>query len=145
MFFFQNVFEDEKDTGLIDKLTTQDELSGLLNLALFALKQLIRDNGFAYIDDIKTVTKDYTSDADSITKFLEEKCAITGKDEDYKICRDLWSAYFNFCKQNNLHCKAFNVFGMELSDKITKRRIRIKGELEHCYIGIKLKDETKQD
>ena len=36
---------DEKDTSLIDKMTTETELSGLLNLALISLNQLIKDNG----------------------------------------------------------------------------------------------------
>ncbi len=142
IFFFENVFEGDADRNMIDKLTTQDELSGLLNLAIIALKQLIKDNGFAYIDDIKTVTKGYILNANTVAKFLEEKCIITGKDEDYEICRDLWGVYLEFCKKGGHHCKSDNIFGMELSDK---RRRRIKGEREYCYIGIKLKDETKQD
>jgi P4 family phage/plasmid primase-like protien len=43
---FENVFEENKDTNLIDKLTTEEEISGLLNLALQNLRQLIRDNEF---------------------------------------------------------------------------------------------------
>jgi P4 family phage/plasmid primase-like protien len=44
---FENIFEDEnRDTKLIEKLTTPEELSGLLNLTLIALKKLRKDNGF---------------------------------------------------------------------------------------------------
>ena len=61
IFFFENVFEgDDNDPNLIDRLTTQEEMSGLLNLALIALKQLIKDNGFIHIDDIAKIEKDYT-------------------------------------------------------------------------------------
>ncbi|MFY9796586.1 MAG: DUF5906 domain-containing protein [Candidatus Nitrosopolaris sp.] len=61
IFFFENVFEgDDNDPNLIDKLTTQEEMSGLLNLALISLKQLIKDNGFIHIDDITKIEKDYT-------------------------------------------------------------------------------------
>ncbi len=43
---FDKVFHGAiKDTDLIHKLTTPDELSGLLNLALIALRQLRKDGG----------------------------------------------------------------------------------------------------
>ena len=43
---FEKIFDDNRNTKLIDKLTTPEELSGLLNLALIALKKLRADNGF---------------------------------------------------------------------------------------------------
>lgn len=47
ILLFDRVFQGEdKDTNLIEKLTTEEELSSLLNLAIIALKQLIKDNGF---------------------------------------------------------------------------------------------------
>jgi phage/plasmid-associated DNA primase len=47
---FEKVFEDEaKDIKLIEKSTTPEELSGLLNQALIALKQLRKDNGLSFI------------------------------------------------------------------------------------------------
>lgn len=37
IFFFENVFEgDNNDPNLIDRLTTETEMSGLLNLSLIA-------------------------------------------------------------------------------------------------------------
>ena len=56
ILFFEKVFEGKNnDTKLIEKLTTPEEMSGLLNLALIALKQLIKDNEFIHTDDIATV------------------------------------------------------------------------------------------
>jgi putative DNA primase/helicase len=53
IFSFENVFEGkDDDPNLIDKITTKNEMSGLLNLSLIALRQLIKDNGFVHIDDI---------------------------------------------------------------------------------------------
>jgi len=52
-----NKFEGEKQNPyLLDKLTTPNELSGLLNKALTGLKQLLRTGKFAndkIIDDIR--------------------------------------------------------------------------------------------
>jgi len=145
IFFFENVFEDNKDTSLIDKLTTEKEMSGLLNLALVALRQLIKDNGFIHIDDIAKIEKDYTLNSNNVERFVRERCEITGNDEYYIICRELWGNYFEFCKQNSLHCKDDNVFGMELRGLgVTRRQIRINHEREYCYIGIRLKQENAE-
>jgi P4 family phage/plasmid primase-like protien len=145
IFFFENVFEgDDNDPNLIDRLTTQEEMSGLLNLALIALKQLIKDNGFAYVD-IATIENDYTLNSNNVERFVRERCEITRNDEDYIICRDLWGVYFRFCKQNSLHCKDDNVFGMELRGlQVTRLRIRIGNEREYCYVGIRLKQENAE-
>jgi P4 family phage/plasmid primase-like protien len=139
IFFFENIFEgDNNDPNVIDRLTTDKEMSGLLNLALIALKQLIKDNGFIHIDDIAKIEKDYTLNSNNVERFVRERCKITGNDEDFIICRDLWDFYFSFCKQNSLHYKDDNVFGMELRGLgVARRQIRINHEREYCYIGIR--------
>jgi hypothetical protein len=120
-------------------------MSGLLNLALIALKQLIMDKGFVHVDDFVTIEKDYTLNSNDIERFVREKCEITGNDEDYKICRDLWGDYFSFCKQNGLHSKDDNVFGMELRGLgVARRRRRVGTEREYCYVAIKLKQGHAQ-
>lgn len=64
ILLFDRVFRgEEKDTNLIEKLTTKDELSGLLNLALIALKQLIKDDWFRHADDIETTKRKYNENA----------------------------------------------------------------------------------
>ncbi|MGC1928780.1 MAG: hypothetical protein WA667_07370 [Candidatus Nitrosopolaris sp.] len=117
----------------------------MLNLALIALKQLIKDNGFIHIDGIETIEKDYTLNSNNVEKFVRDRCEITGDDEDCIICRDLWADYLRFCKKNNLHSKDDNIFGMELRGvHVTRQRRRIGNEREYCYVGIRLKQETAQ-
>jgi hypothetical protein len=60
-------------------------MSGLLNLALIALRQLIKDSGFVHVDDIATVAKDYTLNSNNVERFVRERCVITGNDEHYII------------------------------------------------------------
>jgi putative DNA primase/helicase len=57
---FEKTFtEGTKDTDLIRKLTTPEELSGLLNLALVGLKQLEKDGGLRDIpvEDVKIMNE----------------------------------------------------------------------------------------
>ena len=95
IFIFDRIFiKDDKDSNLIDKLTTDSELSGLLNLALIALRQLIRDNGFIHTDDIQTVEREYNLNANTVERFLPDKCAINlSNRESFGICRDIYHAY----------------------------------------------------
>jgi P4 family phage/plasmid primase-like protien len=140
ILIFDRVFMgEERDTILIEKLTTDGELSGLLNLALIALRQLIKDNGFIYTDDIQTVEREYNLNANTIEGFLTEKCSMNTSDrESFGICRDIYHAYVLYCKENKITPLSDNSFGMELAQKhIKKERKMVKGDREYCYIGIK--------
>lgn len=141
-FFFEKVFEGENnDTGLIEKLTTEEEMSGLLNLALIALRQLIKDNGFVHTDNIATIEREYNLNASTVQRFVDEKCEVTNDPDDFVICRDLWGLYLEYCKDNRLSSRDDNIFGMELKQlHIDRRQQRIKSMgREYCYLGIKLK------
>ena len=75
IILFDRVFQGEdKDTNLIEKLTVDEELSGLLNLALIALKQLIKDNGFIHVDNVNSIQKEYNQNASAIEEFLNSQC-----------------------------------------------------------------------
>ena len=135
-----------EDTNLIDKLTTQEEMSGLLNLALNALKRLVKNGEFDYTDDIMMIAKDYTLNADTVAKFLDEMCELRGKDdaENRIICRDLYGAYVDFCEKIGRYCKHDNIFGSALVGKVSKGRRKVNGVQENCYLGIKLKKQQTQ-
>jgi P4 family phage/plasmid primase-like protien len=145
VFSCENVFEgDKKDPNLIDKLTTPQEMSGLLNLALRALNRLVKNGEFDYTDDIKTIAKEYTQNADSVAKFIDTEYEITSNDEDRILCTELRNTYFNFCKDKGLHCKSDEEFGKALPEGVTRRRPRVRGHPEWHYFGIKPKDKTKE-
>ena len=43
----------DKDVFLLEKLTTEEELSGLLKLAIIGLRQLTKEGRFNHIEDIR--------------------------------------------------------------------------------------------
>ena len=86
---FDKVIEgDIKDTELIDKLTTQEELSGLLNLALIALKQLHRDKGFKDIS-VERIRQQYEENANTVKAFLDAKCVVDLTASEYYTLIDV--------------------------------------------------------
>ena len=67
--FEKSFTEGTKDIDLIHKLTTPEELSGLLNLALVGLKQLEKDGGFRDIP-VEDVKRDYERKSNTVKAFL---------------------------------------------------------------------------
>ena len=73
---FDRVFEgQDEDTGLIKKLTTAHDLSGLLNLALKGLKKLTKEGGFKDVSVEKT-KQQYEHNACIVRQFIDEQCII---------------------------------------------------------------------
>ena len=72
---FDRVFHGiTKDTNFINKLTTPNELSGLLILALVALRQLKKDGGFRDISVAKV--RKSMNIMHTVNAFLDDKCDI---------------------------------------------------------------------
>jgi phage/plasmid-associated DNA primase len=139
---FEKVFRENKDTNLIDKLTTPEELSGLLNLALIALKHLQKEEGFRDISIEETI-KQYNKNTDTTTTFLEERCILDlGNPGYHTITTNAFNEYVTHCKERNEWPLEANVFGAKLKERgMRKERIRCHGIREYCYIGIKLKSD----
>lgn len=141
---FEKVFRQNKDTNLIDKLTTPEELSGLLNLALVALKKLQEDQGFRDIS-IEEIIKEYNKNTNTVTTFLQERSIRDlGNPEYYTITTNVYNEYVTYCKERNERPLEANIFGAKLKERgIKKERIRHNGIREYCYIGIKLKSDLE--
>ena len=97
-FAFEKSFtEGTKDINLIHKLTTNEELSGLLNLALVGLKQLEKDGGFRDIpvEDVR----DYERKSNTVKAFLQDICSIDFQAPDYVTpSGKLYEEYQVYCK-----------------------------------------------
>jgi phage/plasmid-associated DNA primase len=126
-------------------LTTSEELPGLLNLALIALKQLYKDGGFKDVS-LEDIRKEYDESANTVKAFLDDKCVIDlTAPEYYTLTTNVYNEYLIFCKEKNQRPLEMNIFGKKLAELgIMKERIRYYGgEREYCYIGIKLRSELR--
>ena len=142
---FEKVFQGiTKDTSLINKLTTSDKLSGLLNLALISLRQLRKDGGFKEIS-VEKVRKEYEYYANTVKAFLEEKCVIDLTSPEYSIPTIyLYNEYENFCQQKQVRPLDMNVFVSKLKEYgIERDRIRSHGDREYHYFGIQLRSNLR--
>lgn len=137
-FLCLNTFDENKDVSLLGKLTTKEELSGLLNLALIGLRQLMRDGGFTHYDDIHTVARIYSAYRQTIGRFVKERCVLDSC--AHELSSKLYQAYQSFCKSIGMTPLTENSFGAYLRRTgIQKSRPMIHGIRSYVYVGIKLK------
>ncbi len=145
IFHFDNRFiEGKENPNLINEITTPEELSGLLNLALKGLDELMEEGGFHYrtIEDIR---KDYEIHTNDVNAFIEEECLVDITNTDYStLTTDVYAAYVNFCKDRKTRAIDMNPFGKKLADKgIYNQRHERNKESEHYYDGLILRIPMK--
>jgi|GEM_PF-7015200 len=101
---FKHTFTDEdKDKGLLAKLTTEDELSGLLNKMLAGLKTVLENGKFSYDLTVEEVERLYKVHSDNVTIFVNECTREVDDDYEYETDKDVvYTRYCAWCEWNNL-------------------------------------------
>jgi putative DNA primase/helicase len=84
--------------GIIDSLTTECELSGLLILALKGLKKLTNTGAFSYNKTFAEVEKEYLLKSNPSAAFMDECIVISTEDMDGTV---LYCAFVEWCRTHN--------------------------------------------
>jgi P4 family phage/plasmid primase-like protien len=114
---FPNQFSDEKgnkDPDVLGKMTTEEELSGLLNWALPGLARLRQQKKYSYTKTVEETTEFYQKSADPVYSFLKEKCVPNSDPSYYELKDEAYKAYADYCQNNNLPTLKPNSFGRSL-------------------------------
>jgi P4 family phage/plasmid primase-like protien len=128
------------------KLTTPDELSGILNWGLEGLKRL-KANGwrFSNAKSLEEVRESYKRKSDPVWAFLNEYVI-----EDFEAVvskEDLWNAFRKYCKQESIPMISRDLFFKTVPEKVKVtseyRKVGRSGKQKHCFIGIVLNGKGK--
>lgn len=87
------------DRQLLSKLTSPEELSGLLNWGLVGLKRLMANGNFTYSKTTNKLKEIYLIKSNSLAAFKEAHCSTTDVSSTTPK-EDFRNAYHHFCKQN---------------------------------------------
>jgi len=140
---FPNQFPENDprtDPEILSKLTTDTELSGLLNLALDGLERLLTHSKFSYAKTVDQTQSYYLRASDPVYAFVEDCCeldpdAVTGKDT-------LFEAFKEYCKSNKTPLINRDSFHKALKNnphfKVALTRPTMGGERVQSWRGIKL-------
>lgn len=137
LFEFPNRFEGKSaDKNLINKLTTEKELSGLLNKAIVALKRILENGEFSYHKTIEEVERMYRLKSNSVAAFADE-CVMMSMDDTLKAL--VYNAYVNWCIKNGEKPESNVTFGKGFT-KLGYQTIREPtGDRKYYWEGVSVK------
>ena len=143
---FPNYFDPEtRDGDLLDKLTTEEELSGLLNKALIALHGLL-DRG--YFTGTKSAEENeviYESASNPVYGFVDERLIIDS--ESYVPKMELYEEFLEYCKEKKFVAQSNNKFIENLKLLISIKEARVGGKAHRIMVwkGIRIRGEEDSD
>lgn len=108
IFEFVNTFSGAKrDSKILEKITTPEELSGLFNLIIPALNNLMQVGKYTYSRTNEQVEKLYKIKSDPVAAFAEE-CIVYSDSDTPK--RDIYQKYAQWCNDKKIKMEAENIF-----------------------------------
>jgi len=127
------------DVSIIDKITTNEELSGLLNLALDGLDRLQKNKGFSYSKGTEEVKTMWVRKSDSFMAFCLDH--IEESEEGFITKKVLRSAFHKFCRKHKLKGTSDKSIKVTLESQFGVSENRLDGYGgEWAWTGIKFKE-----
>jgi putative DNA primase/helicase len=137
-----NKFEGSKaDKQLLQKLTTPTELSGLLNLALKALSELLLRGDFSNTIGTQQMREKYVRLSDAVGAYVLDSLEVSP--EGFIPKKKLYSEFCEYCRDKNLPVVAEITFHRKLPQHIKVEDYRPQ-KSERSWRGIKFV-ETKEE
>lgn len=130
-----------QDPQILDKLTTPEELSGLLNRALEGLETIRTNKRFSYTKGTEEIKQFWIRKSDSFTAFCMDN--LEESVEGYVSKKDLRKSFSLYCKKHkvkgasdqNIKVVLENMFGVTEG----RRTINDYGERDMVWEGVKFK------
>jgi putative DNA primase/helicase len=123
--------------NILQEITTEEELSGFLNLALSRLKKVLTQ-GFSYAKTTEEIREAYIRASDPIGAFVMD-CVVQSP-TDYVKKDELYNAYAEYCRERKLIVVDKAVFSKNLRRYVTVEDFRPMedGKRVTAWKGIKL-------
>jgi putative DNA primase/helicase len=136
---FPNTFEgDAANPNLIDELTTEEELAGLLNLALKGRRRLLENGRFSYNKTTEDIQEEYERLSNPVAAFIADMCEEDP--EEYAVKDELYNAFKSYCKANGYPVFSEKKFTelLKKQTSVSDYRPVVEGERKRAWQGIKL-------
>lgn len=134
-----------RDEGIIDKITTANELSGLLNRFLDGLDRLMDNKRFSSTKGSEEIKNIWIRRSNSFMAFCMDFI-----ENEYDACigkKDLRKRYVDYCKKHKISVKSDFVAKKTLQELYgveEERKESFKGDWERYWSGIKWKGSYEQ-
>ena len=139
---FHNQFlGDKADPYLIDKLTTEEEMSGLLKVIIKRLPRVLRRGIFTASSSIDENYSKYILSSNPVRAFVE--AAIEQDIDSSPTKEEVYGSYKMFCKVKKLTAESEQSFSRKLKREFGFKDMQMrdgKGGKPYYWIGIRIKD-----
>jgi len=137
LVFPKEFVNDKADPYLLQKLTTPEELSGLLNLVFEALKKLLEKGQFSYSKTTEEIREDYIRKSSPIAAFVMD-CLEVDSDA-FIVKKELFNAFSEYCRIRNIPTVTQDTFfkNLPMHVNIAEYRPKIGKERPSASKGIR--------
>jgi putative DNA primase/helicase len=136
---FDGVREDKQ---LISKLTIEQEISGIFNVLMTALRRIL-NNKELYVHE-KTIEEKrvkYHMTVDPVQAFLDKAVSPDSTESDTEEKETFYRAYNRFCIKHSLPIEKIETFGRLLKSKNLSDGRQSSGERKRYWKGVRLVPE----
>jgi len=138
--------DDEKDTHLLERLTTdKKEMSKIFKVLVKLAKEIDAKGDFTFTKPINEIRDTWNELADPILMFIQKKL----EDSNGDICtkKDVYEAYVKFARQHEMVPIRIGAFGTEFRNyyEETTTRDQNTGSVSKFWCDFKIKPEPRQD
>jgi P4 family phage/plasmid primase-like protien len=129
------------DLGLIDRLTSQRELQGLLRYAVGGMQQVLRRGAFTMPASVVKATERFKREADPMRGFIEDR--ITFDEHAFTARMDIYGVYSGYAALNGFHSMSASRFYESFMSAATDtsnspiKPVTVKGTQGYRGIAIK--------
>jgi P4 family phage/plasmid primase-like protien len=142
---FINIFDKNNpntDKNLLSKLTTQEELSGLLNLTLKSLKDLKKNKEFTNSQNTEDMRTYYQKLSNPVFAFIDDECTL---DQESAITKaDLYQAFVKYADLKKLGKVNQTMFSLEIKAQGIKDYRGSDEKRTHYWHGIRLATDQER-
>jgi len=117
---------DKKD--LWKEFTTEEEMSGILNLAIEGIQRLMENGRFSKESSVDEVEEYYIRNSDPVAAFFMDCVEITNDNNDYMSLQTLHAAFVEYCKQYRFMDLSIRKFNASVRNNFKIRESREKDE-----------------
>ena len=107
------------DKHILEKLTTPEELSGILNWALEGLKRLREQKEFTNRMTIEQTKQYYERLVSPLSAFIQDKIIVTFDPENFITKEEFYSSFLDYCKEKKIIAPTYENVG-RLMKKVSK-------------------------
>jgi len=137
------------DQYILEKITNEEELTGLLNWALEGLHRLMKNKDFTKSSSVEKIKSFWIRKSSSMVAFIMDRLEFTYDDNDYVFAHDMRFEYIAYCKGHKIKPQmskeCTKIFDNYATKYMNKKIATGSGSFDYkkVWTGVKFKGEEQ--